>query len=215
MILAIAAEKGGAGKTTMAVNLAVWRALQGRRVLLIDADPAQASASAWMAVRMQSDVEPPIVCAMLEGKLVSSQVRAMAPLYDDVVIDGRGANDRGLLGALTVAHRCLTPCRPGQFDLLSMGNMAELVSIAREQNSNLDALAVINQALTNDGDSDAREAQGVLAESVPGYRLLPTVVHLRKAFGRCGAAGLGVMEMAPQDARAVAEMDAVAREVWA
>ena len=117
MILALAAEKGGVGKTTLAVNLAVWRARQGRRVLLIDADKKQASASAWIALRMAAELEPGITCTMLEGELVATQVRAMAPLFDDVVIDGRGANDKGLLGSLVVAQRCLTPVWPGQFVL--------------------------------------------------------------------------------------------------
>lgn len=214
MILALVAEKGGVGKTTLAVNLAVWRAMQGRRVLLVDADKKQASASAWVALRMGEELAPGITCVMLEGQHVAAQVRQLAPLYDDVVIDGRGANDPGLTGALSVAHRALTPCKPGQFDLLSMSNMAEMVELTRGANPRLEALAVINQALTNDADADAREAQGVIAENVPGYRLLPVIVHSLKAFSRCAKTGRAVMEIEPRSEKAAGELNELALEVW-
>lgn len=215
MILALAAEKGGVGKTTLAVNLVVWRALQGRRVLLIDADKKQASASSWVALRMHAEQEPGVTCAVLDGEMVSKQVKMFEPLYDDIVIDGRGANDPGLHGALVVAHRCITPAKPGQFDLNSLGNMAELVGLARNMNPELDALVVLNQALTNDGDVDAWQAQEAITETVPNYRLVHTIVHSRKAFSNCARLGLAVMEMPYPDSKAVEELDALAQEAWA
>lgn len=215
MILALAAEKGGVGKTTLAVNLVVWRAKQGRRVLLVDADKKQASASSWVALRMHADIEPGITCTILDGEMVASQVRMFAPLYDDIVIDGRGANDPGLHGALVVSQRCITPAKPGQFDLNSLGNMAELVGLAKSMNPSLDALVVLNQALTNDNDADATQAQQAITETVPHYRLLPGVVHSRKAFSNCARTGMGVMEMNPQDPKAVAELEELAKEAWA
>ena len=214
MILALAAEKGGVGKTTLAVNLVVWRALQGRRVLLIDADKKQASASSWVALRMHRDQVPGITCAVLDGDMVAKQVKMFEPLYDDIVIDGRGANDPGLHGALVVAHRCLTPAKPGKFDLNSLGNMAELVGLARHMNPGLDAVVVLNQALTNDSDSDALQAQEAICETVPNYRLLPGMVHSRKAFSNCARLGLAVMEMGVLDTKAVAELEELAQEVW-
>lgn len=214
MILALAAEKGGVGKTTLAVNLVVWRARQGRKVLLIDADKKQASASSWVALRMHAELAPGVTCALLEGEMVASQVKMFAPLYDDIVIDGRGANDPGLHGALVVAHRCLTPAKPGQFDLNSLGNMAELVGLAKAMNPTLDAVVVLNQALTNDGDSDATAAQEAITETVPNYRLLKGVIHSRKAFSNCARMGMAVMEMQPPDPRAVAELDSLAKQVW-
>lgn len=214
MILALAAEKGGVGKTTLAVNLAVWRAKQGRRVLLIDADKKQASASSWVALRMAAELEPGITCAGLDGDMVASQVRMFAPLYDDIVIDGRGANDPGLHGALVVADRCLTPAKPGQFDLNSLGNMAELVGLARQMNPTLDAAVVLNQALTNDGNADALGAQEAILASVPNYRLLKVVIHSRKAFSNCARTGRAVMELEGSDSKSVLELDSLAQEVW-
>jgi chromosome partitioning protein len=214
MILAIAAEKGGVGKTTLSVNLAVWRARQGRRVLLIDADKKQASASSWLALRMRAELEPSLTCTMLEGDMVSSQVKAMAPLFDDVVIDGRGANDKGLLGSLVIANRCLTPVWPGQFDLGSLVNMVEMLELARQVNPDLDALTVISRALTNDRDNDAKKAQDQIRKDIKGYRLVETIIHGRKAWNHCSESGTSVLEQHPIDAAAAAELDALAEEVW-
>jgi chromosome partitioning protein len=214
MIVALVEEKGGVGKTTLALNLAVWRAAQGRRVLLVDADKKQASASSWVALRMAADLAPGITCVMLDGEHVRAQVSQLAPLYDDVVIDGRGSNDPGLLQAMAVANVALSPVKPGQFDLNSMANMAEMAAIARGLNPGLDAVAVINQALTNDGDLDALGAQEAIRNSVPVYRLLPGIVHSRKAFSRCAATGRAVMEIEPSDAKAIGELDQLAQEVW-
>jgi chromosome partitioning protein len=214
MIIALAAEKGGAGKTTTAVNVAAWRARQGRRVLLVDGDIKQASASAWVAFRMQHENAAPVECVRIDSGILAKQVRAMAKDYDDIVIDYRGAADGGMLGALSVAHRCVTPCRPGQWDLVSLANMSELVETARGANPDLDAVAFINQAVTNDGGTDEREAQEVIAD-VPGYRLLQPVIHLLKPFARCAATGLSVLELEPAGSRSVRELEAVAAEVWA
>ena len=71
MIVSLAAEKGGVGKTPLAVNLAVWRARQGRKVLLVDADRKQASASAWATLRSSQGLEPGITCTMLDGEAVA------------------------------------------------------------------------------------------------------------------------------------------------
>lgn len=215
MILSLAAEKGGVGKTTLAVNLAVWRARQGRRVLLIDADKKQASASAWVTLRMNAGLEPGVTCTMLEGEMVATQVKAMAPLFDDVVIDGRGANDKGLLGSLVVADRCLTPVWPGQYDLSSMNNMLELVAYAKTVNPRLTPLAVISRALTNDMDSDAHKAQEAIKTDAPAYTLLPVIIHGRKAWNNCGETGTAVMEHSPASKAAVDELDQLAEAVWA
>lgn len=214
MILSVVNQKGGAGKTTTAVNAAAWRARQGRRVLVVDGDIKQASASAWVTLRMQHDDVPAVECVRIDAGMMARQVRAMAGDYDDIVIDYRGAADAGMLGALSVSHRCVTPCRPGQWDLVSMVNMSEAVETARGANPDLDAVAFINQAVTSDGGSDEREAQGIVAD-VPGYRLLKPVIHLLKPFSRCAATGLSVLELEPAGSRAVREMEAIAAEVWA
>lgn len=73
-IILIGGEKGGTGKTTLAVNLAALRALQGRDVLLIDTD-VQASTSYWAQSRDEAQTRPRIACIQKFGKGLPTEVR--------------------------------------------------------------------------------------------------------------------------------------------
>ena len=88
-IILIGGEKGGTGKTTLAVNLAARRALQGRDVLVIDTD-IQASASYWAQTRDETAVTPRVACIQKFGKGLQTEVRDLATRYQDLVIDAGG-----------------------------------------------------------------------------------------------------------------------------
>ena len=215
MIIAIAAEEGGVGKSTLAVNLAVWRARQGRKVLLVDGDRIQASASSWAVRRGEDDCSPRVTCSWFEGEQIGSQVKAVAALFDDVIIDGRSGNYKSLLDSLLVADCCLAPMRLNRFDLLSMVNMGKLVEQAKAVNPGLKALAVISQAPTTGRGADAQEVRELIQKAVPGYRLLDQVIHTREAWNQSINMGLGVMELtSDESAEAREELEAVATEIW-
>ncbi|MBK8536321.1 MAG: AAA family ATPase [Candidatus Competibacteraceae bacterium] len=95
-IILIGGEKGGTGKTTLAVNLAALRALQGRDVLLIDTD-IQASASYWAQTRDEAGIQPRVACIQKFGKGLQTEVRDLAKRYQDIVIDA-GAGFGGIAG---------------------------------------------------------------------------------------------------------------------
>ena len=91
MILTVGNTKGGVGKTTIAVNLAILRASTGRDVLLVDAD-AQGSASVFSEIRAELNGRSGYTVVGLHGSAVRTQVRQLAPKYHEVVIDV-GGND--------------------------------------------------------------------------------------------------------------------------
>lgn len=216
MILVIGGEKGGTGKTTLAVNLAATRAKEGRAVLLVDADK-QASATRWCAIRTQDELEPGLTCVAIydepAGNL-AAQVRKLAPKYDDVVIDTRGADARELRSALWVAHRLVTPIQASQFDLYTMGTMELMVRDAMGFNPELQALAVLNRATTHATSSETDEAREAL-DALQHFRLTDAVVRERKAWRRCASQGRTVAELEQGDEKAAHELKMLAREAWA
>ncbi len=213
MILMIGGEKGGTGKTTIAVNLAGARAGEGRALLLVDSDK-QANASQWCSIRSGEGLEPAITCVALYGDNLADQVRKLAPRFDDVLIDTRGADAAELRSAMLVAHRLITPIQASQFDLYTMGTMDRLVQQAKGFNPKLQALALLNRATTHATASDTDDAREALAE-LQHYRLMDATVRERKAFKRCASQGRTVAEIDQPDEKAVHEMKMLSREAWA
>jgi len=84
MIVGVLSQKGGVGKTTIAINVAATLALRGQRVLLVDADP-QGSSLAWSSAR---DCDPLFPVVGMAKPSLHRDLPAMAKDYDVVVIDG-------------------------------------------------------------------------------------------------------------------------------
>lgn len=210
MILLFGGEKGGTGKTTMALNLAIWRIAQGRDVLLIDAD-VQGTSSKWLSIRSQEAVEPAVTCVALYGNTLAEQVRKLAPRYQDVIIDSGGADAPELRSAMLVADALVTPISPSQFDLFTMGKMNELVYQSRTYNPGMRAEILVNLApATTDEAGEMRE----MCAELTNYRLLATTIGVRKAYRTMAKTGRALHEMKPCDKKAAAEIEQLAAEVW-
>lgn len=211
MILTIGNTKGGVGKTTLAVNLAIARAADGRDVLLVDGDD-QRTALTFTELRTERLGGPGYTAVALDGPAIRTQVRQLAPKYDDVVIDVGGRNTGSLRAALTVSDAVLIPMQPRSFDLWAVEQMAELVGEARDLNPELRAVLVINAA--DPQGSDNQDAAAALQET-PGITVLPLTIGRRKAFPNAAAAGRAVIEQGrDKDPKAVAELMAIVRSVY-
>lgn len=203
-------HKGGVGKTTLAVNLVIARALAGRDVLLVDGDE-QGTAIGFTELRTEQLGRPGYTAVSLHGAAIRTQIRQLAPKYADVVIDVGGRDTGSLRAALTVADTLLIPVQPRSFDLWAIGNVAALVKEAREINDRLQAVAILNVADAQGGDNDV--AAEHLGEAY-GIDYLPTLVGRRKAFPNAAAAGRSVLEQTPRDQKAVQELVAVVAAVF-
>jgi chromosome partitioning protein len=213
-IVVVGAEKGGVGKSTIAVNLVVSCAAQGKDVLLIDTDK-QGSAQQWAAARREEGILPAITCIGLRGKSLKEEVRALKDKYDHIVIDAGGQDSIELRAAMMVADLIVTPCEPSQFDIFSTFTMDRLVGEVRTINEGLAAVLLVNCAPTNAQQQDVAEMREALAD-MQNYTILATEVHSRKAYRRCARDGRATSEYprAETDDKAVAEMAALAAEVW-
>jgi chromosome partitioning protein len=210
MIITVGNTKGGVGKTTVAVNLAILRAGLGHDVLLVDGDE-QGSASLFSQLRAELLLGKTGYTAVgLYGAAVRTQVRQLAPKYQDIVIDVGGRDTGSLRAALTVSDVLLIPVQPRSFDIWALDAMAALVGEAREINPDLRALAFLNAADAQGKDNaEAREALSELSERSSIGALDVTIVR-RKAFPNAAAQGRGVVEIRPPDAKAVEELAALA-----
>jgi chromosome partitioning protein len=205
MILAVGNVKGGVGKTTLAVNLAIALTRAKRDVLLIDGDE-QGTALAFTDLRTVRREKPPGYTAVaLHGANLRTQVRQLARKYSDIVIDVGGRDTGSLRAALTVAEVVLIPVKPRSFDLWGVDQTADLVREAREVNEHLRAIVVLNEADAQGKDNE--EAAASLRE-IQGLELTSLLIGRRKAFPNAASAGLSVLEW--NDHKAIDEFSALA-----
>jgi chromosome partitioning protein len=117
LIVAIISQKGGAGKTTIALNLAVAATQEGLSTAVLDIDP-QASATRWSDAR--SGVPPAVTAAQASRLpiLLAAERRKGAAL---VLIDTGPASDTADLAAARLADLILIPCRPSALDVDAIG----------------------------------------------------------------------------------------------
>lgn len=202
MIIVIGGIKGGSGKTTLCTNLAVIRALQGKRVLLVDADD-QRSASDWAEHREGLGITTPWTTIQLNGASVRTQILKMAKDYDDILIDTGGRDTTSQRSALTIADIFLAPFQPRSLDVWTIGKVVSLINEIKTVNHNLKAFAVINRA--DPQGIDNQDAADIIKET-EGIIYLSTAIGQRKAFANAAAEGLGIIELKAQDKKAIAEI---------
>jgi len=206
-IVALLNQKGGVGKTSLAVNLAAASHLSGKRTLLVDMD-RQGSAFDWSASRSETSALEGLAVVRADRALPVVRLREMAKGYEVTVLDGPPR-----LGDVTRAAACaadvvVIPVQPGPFDLWAASETLELLDAADAIRAELGRepairLFVVNRA--GAGTVLAREAP----EALKGRGELAGVVHQRIAFPESSAMGESVLTREPKGAAA-----AEVRKVW-
>lgn len=211
MMLLVGGEKGGTGKTTLAVNLASMRACHGRDVLLVDTDP-QGSASYWAQTRVDDGRLARVSSVQKFGKGLVAALKDLSLRYEDVIVDAGGRDSVELRAALIAVELALLPVQASQFDLWTLERLSELVDSARAFNPNLKASVVISRASTNANNVDAAQARELLSE-YPGLAFNRSLIRDRLAFRRSAAVGQGVAEHG-EDEKAIFEVKQLFKEVF-
>ncbi len=213
MILTVGNTKGGVGKTTLAVNIAIARALAGRDVWLIDGD-RQGTAQTAVSIRSESGQEPGIACATYpDGPTLRSQVQQQAGKFDDVIIDAGGRDSTALRAALVLTDVLLVPFQPRSYDVWALNDIAELIEEARSVRDGLRCYAVLNCADPGSASADNEEAAAAVAD-IPQFEYLPTIMRRRKAFANAAGAGLSVLELKPKDPKASNELNSLLKHLF-
>jgi chromosome partitioning protein len=208
MILTVGNTKGGVGKTTLAVNLAIARALAGRDVWLIDGD-RQGTAQTAISIRADAGHQPGIACATYpDGPTLRTQVQQQASKFDDIVIDAGGRDSTALRAALVLSDVLLVPFQPRSYDVWALNDIAALVDEARSVRDGLRVYAVLNCADPGTSSTDNAEAAAAVAD-VPQFEYLPLPIRRRKAFANAAGADMSVLEIKPADKKANEEINAI------
>ncbi|MBX3480670.1 MAG: AAA family ATPase [Caulobacter sp.] len=204
--LAVLSRKGGTGKTTLSVHLAVaaWRS--GRGVLLADCD-RQGSAAEW---RRERKVAGPSIFAAKPAALFATQLAAQRAGRDLLLIDTSPSANEDLADAVRCADYCLMVLRPSFLDVRAVRDTAEMVSRFGKPGA-----FVINQAPPRrNGKEMACVGEAVAQLAGLGHPVLSIGLRSRVAYQQAVAEGLSVQETAPASA-AASEIGALWRLVEA
>lgn len=209
MILAVGNVKGGVGKTTLAINIAIARSLAGYDVLLVDGDE-QGTAITFTDLRIEKNGVAGYTAVGLYSSSLRTQVRQLAGKYDDIIIDVGGRDTSSLRAALIVADMLLIPVQPRSFDIWAIDQVAYLVKEALELNE-LRAVAVLNAA---DAQGSDNEEAARLISNVSPIEMLEVSIGRRKAFPNAAALGLSVLEQAVKDHKAIHELASLIHSIY-
>lgn len=193
MITVIGSLKGGTGKSTVAFNLAVWLAEQGRSVLALDLDP-QATLSDVFEIREEEEIEPLFKLLVSKTGIPKGFPKKSKK---DILIDVGTSNMKGFNEALALADRIVVPVPPSQADVWSTQRFLSIIDKAvAEKKAKPEVLCFINRADTHIGVRETDEAEQALFQ-LEGIRLIPSRLSQRTMFRRSFSEGCAVYELEP------------------
>ncbi len=186
-VICLFSQKGGSGKTTLAISLAAAAAKRGKEALIIDLDP-QATACKWGDRRK---CESPIIIDAQPARLANALQKAREGGIDIAVIDTPPRSAEAALAAAKLADLIILPSRPQMYDLETVPNALELIATANAgRTTAIPVLAILN-AVPSQGNRHEQARAAIEALGVPVCK--QTVGH-RAAFGDAGTLGLSVIE---------------------
>jgi chromosome partitioning protein len=193
MVISLVNQKGGVGKTTVAINLASGLALRGFSVLLVDSDP-QGSVLQWYSIQNEEFLE----VERLAQRFDSAGFRKRTSKRDYVVIDAPPAISDITIDVLDATDLVLIPVGPSALDLWSSKRILDLLAKSRKKGLRRKAKVLICRKIP--GTRVGREARE--AVDIYGLDIVPVEISQRIAYVEAMTAGLSVLQYAPSSAAA-------------
>lgn len=194
MIITIGSNKGGTGKTTTAINLAVVLASNNNDICLVDAD-FQRSTSKWYQDRLDSGQKINNITLVEKYDNVSSTIEELDKKFDYIIVDVAGRNSREMITSLSVSDILLAPHQASQLDLDTISELQEQITKIKDLNPSLICYVLHTMANTNPTvRKNERQAFKNYLSDFPDLILLDSCCYYRKIYRDVMSLGKSVIE---------------------
>ena len=210
-IISVVNQKGGAGKTTISMQLGgAFSILDNYKVLIVDADP-QSSSTSWAAMSDENKPFPSTVIGLsVAGKKLHVEVKKLIQDYDIIIIDCPPAMESETpQSALIISDLGIVPVIPSPPDLWATVGIKQLINYIEPLNENLKKLLVLNMHQKN--TTISKESFEAISEiSLP---LAKTSIGQRTAFRKSAAYGLTVFDLGKDANKAIYDITSLNAEI--
>jgi len=207
-VIGIIQVKGGAGRSTIATNLAGILAAEGKRVALIDCDMPQGTSASWAAIRLADKPDSLTVATASSHQELVAVVKSLDAEHDYLVLDGPPRIAEMTRAALILSHLCLIPLSASAAEIWATSDLLSTIHEAREVKPSVDARILWTRFR---GSTKSAQELSAAAQSELGLKELKAKLGYRVAFSEALARGMTAAEWPERTARV--EMQSVAREV--
>lgn len=209
-IIAVVNQKGGTGKTSIAMNLAGSLTHRGNKILVVDADP-QGTATRWAASASEEQLFPASVIGLSAANTkVHQEVKKFIDDYDWIIIDCPPAADSPIpQSALLIADLALIPLIPSPLDMWASVGIRKVIQNVLTINETLKARLVFNQYQSK--TSLAKEAAEILLEF--GIEQCETKIGSRQVYRQSAVFGYTVHDYGAKAKEAIKEIEHLTDEL--
>ena len=213
-IITVANQKGGSGKSTVSVNLAVKLLEFSNKVLVMDTDPQKSIESFTNIRENEANSKKNLKYFTLTNRTgnIAESLKQFIELYEFIIIDTGGIDSQESRKAMLYADTIILPTTPSQFDVDVLYSMLQTLTEIKDVNEDMQICILMNKISTNvfldkellDYKEGVKEIQQKLGLK-EDFHLLDKVLKERIAYKRAGSEGLGIVEF--NDTKAKVEFE--------
>jgi chromosome partitioning protein len=206
LIITLAHQKGGVGKSTLATNLRGYFAGGGYKAALVDIDPQGSLSKLVRTFSDQDGREPEHIIERSSFKNYTELLKLIQP-FDIAIVDTPPYLSKELEDVFCISNMILIPCKASPLDFLAIGDTLDLVKATQSQNSELIAAVVLTMTIS--GTEFTSNIRRELEKT--GFPVLDTEIGNRVAYMRSLLASNMVLKVENQKART--EIESLGKEI--